>query len=908
MASPIPNQLSPGVNVSEIDLSQFVQPQAANSAGMVGVFNWGPGSVATTVSSESELAAVFGNPTLDPSDTLSEEDFFAASNFLKYSNNLKVVRVVPSGDANATSLDPGITSIGNCTNRIIKNEDEFRALGGFSAENGIEPLSQFRGRYAGNFGNSLRVIAYDGSTSETTNPQYVDYTLARGYAAGTTGIQEGTIGYTFSFEYVDGISFDGSPILVTGITANASLKYLTITLLSPGLCAGLFIDSLSRANGFETLYATGSSAANILLTGTGSNPTGNYINYYSVEDASIGSGVKYNPFSKYNISSVSNINPKNIFAKPNPNIPDAVDIILLDGDHTNMNYAARVGGTLPSVPTKPITRLFNFQYSGLSAHFGELIFNETLFDLYRNTWSRTYKDIFNQEKTTTLSVFNNGWALLAGMTTPSTGRILNRTVNGVASPVTGLTFIANATLSTVREDFAYGLKQFGRSTANTSVENREDFSVARIFQNVPGTSEYARSQGGSNDEISIAVLDVGGKFGPKNAVLERFELLSKATDGKNLDGEAIFYRDYINTNSKYVYMTKPFSFVGGGSTLAPASTAFGDITSRYVLPDGNTYIINGYYEASFGFGASSTSNPTDQEKIGGYSVFADDESAVDILFMQESSVPNDATSQQALVEKTVYETVIEPRKDTLFVLPTPKPASATQHTSQATSYAINYRKSSLNLPPNSYTILVAGRKLFFDTFNNQIRKMSLASDVAGILSAQEIPWESPAGFARGGLRNVIRLETNFNKTNRDDLYKNQINFFVEFNDGTGTALFGDKTLLVKPSAFDRINVRRVFIAAEKAIAKAAKYSLFEFNDEFSRSQFRNLVNPFLASIQSQRGISDFRVVCDESNNTSEVIANNQFVADIYIKPAKSINFVQLNFIATKGDFNLTVTE
>lgn len=907
MASPIPNQLSPGVNVSEIDLSQFVQPQAANSAGMVGVFNWGPGSVATTVSSESELAAVFGNPTLDPSDTLSEEDFFAASNFLKYSNNLKVVRIVPTGDANATSLDPGIISIANCNNRIIKNEDEFRALGGFSANNGIETLSQFRARYAGNFGNSLRVVVYDGSTSESSNPQYVDYTIARGYSSGTTGINEGTIGYTFSYEYVDGISFDGSPILVTGTTGNSSLRYLTVTLLSPGLCAGLFIDQLSRANGFETLYATGTTAANITLTGTGSNPTGNYVNYHSIEDASVGGGVKYNPFSKYNISSASNINPKNIFAKPNPNISDAVDIIFLDGDHTNMQYAARVGGTLSSAPTKPITRLFNFEYSGLSAHFGDLIFNQTLFDLYRNTWSRTYKDIFNQDKTNTTSTFTNGWAMLLGMTTPVSPRTLYETLNGVTFAVSGLTFQANGNLASIREDFAYGVKQFGRSTANTSVENREDFSVARIFQNVPGTSEYARSQGGSNDEISIAVLDVGGKFGPKNAVLERFELLSKATDGKNLDGEATFYRDYINTNSKYVYLTKPFTFTSG-ATLALASTAFNDITSKYILSDGNSYTINGYYEASFGFGASSTSNPTDQEKISAYSVFADDDSAVDILFMQESSIANDSRSEQALVEKTVYDTVIEPRKDTLFVLPTPKPASPTQHTSQATSYAINYRKSSLNLPPNSYTILVAGRKLFFDTFNNQIRKMSLASDVAGILSAQEIPWESPAGFARGGLRNVIRLETNFNKTNRDDLYKNQINFFVEFNDGTGTALFGDKTLLVKPSAFDRINVRRVFIAAEKAIAKAAKYSLFEFNDEFSRSQFRNLVNPFLASIQSQRGISDFRVVCDESNNTSEVIANNQFVADIYIKPAKSINFVQLNFIATKGDFNLTVTE
>jgi len=204
--------------------------------------------------------------------------------------------------------------------------------------------------------------------------------------------------------------------------------------------------------------------------------------------------------------------------------------------------------------------------------------------------------------------------------------------------------------------------------------------------------------------------------------------------------------------------------------------------------------------------------------------------------------------------------------------------------------------------------MVAGRKLFYDTYNQQTRRMSLSSDLAGIMSAQEIPWESPAGAVRGNLRNAIRVETNFTKRDRDELYRNQVNFFTQFSDGTGTYLFGDKTLLTKPSAFDRINVRRVFIAIEKALAQAARFSLFEFNDEFTRSQFRNLVNPFLANILAQRGISDFRVVCDETNNTTQVIDSNQFVADIYIKPQKSINFVQLNFIAVRGDFNLTVIE
>ena len=902
MASPIPTQLSPGIKVSEVDLSQFVQPQAINSAGMVGIFNWGPQLVAYPVTSESELAGIFGKPTLDPSDTSTEDDFLAASNFLRYSSNLKVVRAAQAGDASATTTEAGITGISSCNNRTIKNEEEFRSLGGFSNPNGIENKSIFRAKFPGNFGNSLKVVAYDGMTSSS----YIDYTLGFGYVSGTTGIETGTIGYTFSAEYISSVNSDGSPVYSSGITSNSSLKFVKVTLLTGGIPAREFIDRLSDANGFNILYASGSTSNNTSLTGTGSNPSGNAINYHAVEDATLGDGTKFNPFRKYHNGSNPQFSPKKIFAKPNPLYPsDAVDILLLDGDYSNMNYDYRVGNTFNGSGSK-ITRLFNFQHNGVPSHFGDLIFTETLFDLYRNTWSRVYKDMFGSDRVGTPGEHNAGWAVLVGITG---GVSFAKTVDGVQISTTGITFDALSTATGIRNDFVSGIKQFGRSTASTSVETKENYSNIRIFDKIPDTSEYAINSGGSNDEISIAIIDTAGKFGPKNSILEKFELLSKAVDAKNLNGESIYYKDYINTNSKYVYVTKPFAYVGNaGSTSSDSATAFGDIVSQYVASDGVTYTMSGYYESQMKHGVSSVSDATVNEKMAAYSLFANDSSNVDILFIQESSNANDTATSAAVLERQVYDTVIEPRKDTLLVIPTPKPANFSQHSAQATSNAINYRKNLINVPSNSYTILVAGRKLYFDTYNNQIRRMSLASDIAGILSAQEVPWESPAGFVRGNLKNAIRLETNFSKENRDELYKNQINFFVQFNDGTGTALFGDKTLLTKPSAFDRINVRRVFISAEKAIAQAAKYSLFEFNDEFTRSQFRNLVNPFLATLQSQRGITDFRVVCDETNNTQEVIDNNQFVADIYIKPNKSINFIQLNFIATRSDFNLTTIE
>lgn len=915
MASPIPTQLSPGVKVSEIDLSQFIQPESLNSAGMVGTFNWGPCLIANRVTSESNLAGLYGKPTLDPSDVDSEGDFFAAANFLRYSNNLKAIRILQSGDKNSTSKEAGITSIANCTYGSIKNEAEFTLLGGFSGQDGIEPVAHFRGRYPGNFGDSLKVIVWDGATSETntitsaSSTAHIDYTLFGGYALATmAGISTGTIGYTFEarrnavgLEISDGID----DLVSLGFTSG-SHQYTIVTILpEEGKAPSQFINELSNTEGIKFFYATGTTLSNLSLTNSGGNPNGNNGNYYTLEDAT-STGKAFNPFSVFNPSTTPS---KNVFAKINSTNTAAVDLLFLNADSTNMNSG--FANPRPSSSDGVTPAAFkNFQTSGIPSNFGSLIYTGTdstnLFVTYRSTWSTISSKIFNTVSGTP-STSIKGWNLLVGLTG---GITYVQTVNGTQQAI-GLTFDTVGGLTGIRRDFAFGMKQFGKtSTVNSQTTSSvSDFtSSTAIFDKVPNTSEYALDVGGSNDELSFAVIDTGGKFGPKNGLLERFQLLSKAKDAKNLDGESIYYKDYINNNSQFVYCTKPFGLSGGGNASSDATTAFGEIVYSYVAADGVTYTRKGFYESQLDFGESSASTPTIAEYSNAYSIFADDDSAVDIIFVPESSVASDTSSAATTVESIVYDTVIEPRKDTILVISTPKPASTTQHSAQATANAIGFRKTNLTVPSNSYTMLVAGRKIYFDTFNNQLRRMSLSSDLAGILSAQEIPWESPAGFARGIIRNAIKLETNFSKPDRDELYKNGINFFVQFNDGTGTVLFGDKTLLTKPSAFDRINVRRVFISLEKAISKAAKFSLFEFNDEFTRSQFRNLVTPFLSSVQAQRGIADFKVVCDSTNNTAEVIDKNQFVADIYIKPLKSINFVQLNFIAVRSDFNLTTIE
>ena len=287
-------------------------------------------------------------------------------------------------------------------------------------------------------------------------------------------------------------------------------------------------------------------------------------------------------------------------------------------------------------------------------------------------------------------------------------------------------------------------------------------------------------------------------------------------------------------------------------------------------------------------GASSSN----AEKIIGYDMFKSPED-VDVSLVLGS----DADSTIAI---HLINNIAEVRKDCIAVL-SPERADVVNNASYTGAEmddVIAFRDA---LPSSSYATLDSGWKYQFDKYNDLYRFVPLNGDVAGLMVRTDNtrdPWYSPAGFNRGNIKNVVKLPYNPLKAQRDQLYKKGINPIVTFP-GQGTVMFGDKTLLAKPSAFDRINVRRLFIVLEKAISTASKFTLFEFNDDFTRAQFRNMVEPFLRDVQGRRGIFDFRVVCDESNNTGEVIDRNEFIGDIYVKPARSINFIQLNFVAVR---------
>ena len=403
------------------------------------------------------------------------------------------------------------------------------------------------------------------------------------------------------------------------------------------------------------------------------------------------------------------------------------------------------------------------------------------------------------------------------------------------------------------------------------------WQYADQFGVAPGTSDYAVAAGGSNDEMHVIVVDEDGQFsnGLANTVLEKFAFASKASDAKFGDGSTNYYVNVLNQRSRYVWWTSHASGNSGWGTAAA----------------GTTYdAANGQRNPTYASLAGGTDGTITAGNINtAYSLFANSD-VVDLSLI--ISGPGNATVAGHLISN-----IAEVRKDCLVFL-SPTRTSVVDNAGSETTAIISYRDS---LTSSSYSVLDSGYKYQFDKYNDVYRYVPLNGDIAGACARTDLerdPWFSPGGFNRGTIKNVVKLAWNPTKAERDNLYVKGINPVVSFQ-GEGTVLFGDKTMLSRPSVFDRINVRRLFIVLEKSIASAARSSLFEFNDQFTRAQFVNLVEPYLRDVQGRRGITDFRVVCDESNNTPNVIDSNQFVGDIYIKPARSVNFIQLNFVAVR---------
>ena len=407
--------------------------------------------------------------------------------------------------------------------------------------------------------------------------------------------------------------------------------------------------------------------------------------------------------------------------------------------------------------------------------------------------------------------------------------------------------------------------------------------LSSFFNGAPGTSAEASSAGAQFDEMHAIVVDTGGLItGVKNTVLEVFPYMSKGSDAVDALGNSNYYKNVIFNNSKYIYFVDPL-------TTAPEYSTWG-------RPLANTNYYRNSTTVAYDLTGGADDAPSTANTQTAYSLFQNaDEVDISLVLTGDANI----TTQQYVIDN-----IVNSRKDCLAFISPPSANVINQagnETTNITAWNTALARST------SYAVADSGWKYMFDKYNNVYRWVPLNGDIAGLcVNTDNVrdPWFSPAGFNRGNLKNVVRLAWNPTKTNRDTLYAQGVNPVATFP-GNGTVLYGDKTLQTKPSAFDRINVRRLFIVLEKTIAQAAQYSLFEFNDEFTRAQFVALVTPFLRDIQGRRGIYDFRVVCDTTNNTAQVIDSNQFVGDIYIKPARAINFIQLNFIAVRTGVDFT---
>jgi len=435
-----------------------------------------------------------------------------------------------------------------------------------------------------------------------------------------------------------------------------------------------------------------------------------------------------------------------------------------------------------------------------------------------------------------------------------------------------ITGISTHTLTIVQKESGSG----GLQTTVTNGGNiRRRWRYYDSVGGAPGTSAYASERSGSGDEIHVVVADEDGTItGVPGSVLETYEKLSKAADAKSPQGDNNYYSDVLYTKSQYIYwMDHNTAGTNWGSNAAGTTFTAVAVPSLESLS-----------------GGADGSTVTSGQKKTAYEKFQDAET-VDVGLIIAGS--GDGTHIDNLV------TIAENRKDAV-VFASPERSDVVNVSNSNTQKDnviafFNSRNSS------SYAVFDSGYKYMYDRYSDVYRFVPLNGDMAGLAARTDLvadSWFSPAGFNRGNVRGVVKLAFNPSKSQRDELYMKRVNPVVTFP-GQGTVLFGDKTALSSPSAFDRINVRRLFITLEKAISTASKFQLFEFNDEFTRANFRAIVEPFLREVQGRRGITDFLVVCDNTNNTGDVVDRNEFVAEIFVKPNRSINFIKLQFVATR---------
>lgn len=859
-------QVSPGINVSEIDLTTTVPALATTVGGFGGVFRWGPIGKFVLVDSENTLANRFGKPT-----SSNYETFYTAANFLSYGNALYVSRAgTTTGFANTSTITP-------------------------NADTTLEANGTALGLTAG-----LRVQG-DGIAEDTFVTAVTNSAITLSKAA--TGTTSALLSFIANNRVLSAYAGDTAAVVASNVVVRNTEEFENYGATNTIFTGTEFIARYPGALGNSLKVSMCDSAAQFAETVTFETNTtwgSTTANTYALADLTSAT-VAINVGS--NTANVVFVWSGNDFAD---RVADSASALTVGSNSVSANVITANGhgftGNTTAVwfASGAANTLNTIQ--GLSE--GVTYYVQTL---NTNTFS------LSATSNGTVLAIANGAANSDVFITPQTATDLGLTLAQARLAVTALRdkltvgdYVEVGNTSVGKQNMKVASKgtqaddgtniffnigfdsTWNKSTNFSGTSLTRQWEYFNVVESAPGVSSAMTGAGRTvTDEVSVVVVDEDGLIsGTPGQVLEIYQNLSRATDAKKDDGTTNYYKTAINDFSRWVWATNDRS---GAASATLANLA----DSTAAVP----------YTKSFVRGADgATESTASMAALGSaYDLFAD-ASTVDIsLILQGKAMgTNDVQLANYLIDN-----IAEVRKDcVVFVSPAYSDVVGINTENVQAQNIVDFRRLLRN---TSYAFLDSGYKYQYDKYADVYRYIPLNGDMAGITARSDSvrdPWFSPAGFTRGQVKNLVKLAFSPSKPERDLLYKNDVNPVVTFP-GQGTILYGDKTLLGRVSAFDRINVRRLFITLEKAIATASNSTLFEFNDEFTRSQFRNLVEPYLRDVQGRRGIVDFRVVCDETNNTAEVIDSNRFVGDIYIKPAKSINFIQLNFVAVRSgvEFN-----
>lgn len=909
-------QLSPGVVVLERDLTSVVNSTVDNVAAIVGAFEKGPVEAVTTVTSEKELLSIFGRP-----NEYNFEYWFTAAQFLLYGGTLKVVRAYNASLKNAidtaqftvtsfSSTDTTLTVISATdfdVNDVLLIDAELMTVQSVTGNNVVVQRGQLATSAAAHAAAAAITLIEPAGTSTTINEGATftssDTTLTVTSATALAGGTNSYIRVDDEFMRITGVAgnnlnvqrgvlgtsaqahTDGTAVSLVTVTANKTeINESTPTGVTAPLIKNMTEYETvieNAANNWKWAARTAGNFGNslrIVMTDAGADQVLYLTQPTTAEwEFALGGEIAY---------SAANIYGK-VYSYTVIVTLEDTSTLIGSWDADNFFTANSGGVTGRVVAWDPETRKVEIEIDGTSSAILEV--GDTLTELANNNDA-------------------------PGSATGDSGKIesISRELRVTLNRMSGQ-FQAN---QFIYDDNA---RQIYLANVESDYETRL-YGPGQYWRNIaprPTTSAWVEDRGGHNDLLHILVLDGDGKLtGTPGALLEKHLSVSKASDARSPQGDNIYYKDIIKTFSNYLHwgghetnniydrdpnangsfgvsgVNREFDLIKADDALesiddplginplaVPLLGTKGRATVRYTLQGG----IDGY----------TVSRP---DILGAYNLF-DDAETVDLDYILMGPSMNSLNDTIAKAQHII--SIATNRKDCMaFISPYRNDVLGQANAYDIVQRTVDYANQ---LGSSSYAVFDNNFKYIYDKYNDVYRFIPCNGDVAGLVlstTLQQEPWYSPAGFNRGRLRNAIKLAYSPLKNHRDLLYAARINPIVAFP-GQGIVLFGDKTALGYQSAFDRINVRRLFLVIEEAISEAAKSQLFELNDEFTRQQFKNIVEPYLRSVQSRRGIIDFLVVCDGTNNPAEAIDRGEFYAEIFVKPTRSINFITLTFTATR---------